>query len=172
MTEQSSTGWEPDPRRMGNWRSMFEQPRRDGQPPGATYPSPAAPPDDSDLRETEQETDQREYHPWILQRGRSRPAMMLSLRRFDLRSGMWQGWGLPYPSLHAVEYMGDRMLSLDFGARQFVIEGRGLMELARHIEQGAVVSIQEYAEPVWAYRPEGPIVAAIQRAGIEGPPSR
>lgn len=172
MTEQNP-GWEPDPRRMGNWRAMFEQPRRDGEPPGPPGPLPADTTtyDDTALDDAA-EGDAREYRPWILQRGRSRPAMMLGLRRFDPRAGFWQGWGMPYPSLYAVEYMGDRMLSLDFGSRQFVIEGDGLMPLARYIKQGAVAVIQEYAAPVWPERPEGPIVTAIRRVGADGTPPR
>lgn len=59
------------------------------------------------------------------------------------------GWQIAYPHLIAVEYVGDTVLSLDFGARQFVIEGTGLGELARHLQSGSVLMVQEYAERVW-----------------------
>lgn len=169
MTDHNPHGWEPDPRKMGNWRAMFEQPRRDAQPPGSPEPPPAAF-DDAAMDSGGGDFDPQEYRPWILQRGRSRPSMMLGLRRFDARAGLWQGWGLPYPSLYAVEYMGDRMLNLDFGSRQFVIEGHGLMELARCIKQGTVAVIQEYAAPIWPHQPQGPVVTAIRRIG-HGQPS-
>jgi hypothetical protein len=94
--------------------------------------------------------DAPEYKPWVLQRGRGRPAMMLHLRRFEPKSGLWCGWQIAYPHLVAVEYTGDRMLSLDFGARQFVIEGNGLHELARHLQSGSVLMVQEFTKGVWA----------------------
>ncbi len=94
--------------------------------------------------------DAPEYKPWVLQRGRGRPAMMLHLRRFEPKSGLWCGWQIAYPQLIAVEYTGDSMLSLDFGQRQFMIEGSGLHELARHLQSGSVLMLQEYARGVWA----------------------
>ena len=158
-----NSGWEPDPKKMGNWQAMFEPARRGGQPP---EPPPASA--DGGAREDGATApDPREYHPWMLQRGRSRPAMMVELRRFEPRSGLWQGWVLSYPSLHAVEYMGERMLSLDFGLRKFVLEGDGLSELTARLQQGVVLAIQEYCEKVWPQRPAGPIVSAIRRAGME-----
>ena len=93
--------------------------------------------------------DATEYKPWVLQRGRSRPAMMLHLRRFEPKSGLWMGWQMSYPHLIAVEYVGDKMLSLDFGTRQFVIEGRGLQDLAQPLQRGAVLAIQEYSTDHW-----------------------
>lgn len=54
-----------------------------------------------------------------------------------------------YPYLIAVEYFGDTMLSLDFGTRQFVIEGSGLTELVRYLQQGTVMAIQEHSVEVW-----------------------
>ena len=88
---------------------------------------------------------------------------MLHLRRYEQRSGLWTGWVLPYPSLYAIEYLGDRMVSLDFGSRQFVIEGLKLEELVRHFQRANVLSVQEYAPDVWPTRPSGPIVASIRR---------
>ena len=43
--------------------------------------------------------DAPEYKPWVLQRGRGRPAMMLHLRRFEPKSGLWCGWQIAYPHL-------------------------------------------------------------------------
>lgn len=162
-----NNGWEPDPGKMGNWRAMFDQPR--GAAPGQPASSPSPPPEAVPLDEAAL-PDLTTYRPWLLQRGRSRPSLMLGLRRFEPRSGLWQGWGLSYPSLQAVEYMGDRMLSLDFGTRQFVIEGRGLDELARRIQEGSVLAVLEYAAPVWPTLPDGPAVTAIKRIAPETPP--
>ncbi|MGA0546829.1 hypothetical protein ACO2Q1_16280 [Brevundimonas sp. VNH65] len=164
MTNQGP--WEPDVNKMGNWRAMFEPPRRDGQPP-PDAPAAASIPDDAAMEDESSDGVAREYRPWLLQRGRSRPAMMLGLRRFDARSGLWQGWGLPYPSLLAVEYVGDRMLSLDFGSRQFMIQGHGLSTLARHLKQGIVTVIQEHAASVWPGPTEGPVVTSIMKVGGE-----
>lgn len=55
------------------------------------------------------------------------------------------------------------MLSLDFGERQFVIEGHGLDELARHFQQGTVIKIVEYAPAIWPTRADGPVVTAIRK---------
>jgi hypothetical protein len=162
MTDPTAQGWEPDPRKMGNWRAMFETPRH-GEPPGPPTGSAEA----STHEDNPAQIDPREYHPWMLQRGRSRPAMMLELRRYEPRSGLWQGWVLSYPSLHAVEYMGERMLSLDFGLRKFVLEGDGLSELTARLQQGVVLAIQEYCEKVWPHRPAGPVISAIRRMGME-----
>jgi hypothetical protein len=95
---------------------------------------------------------------------------MLELRRYDARAGLWQGWSMPYPNLYAVEFMGDRMLSLDFGVRQFVIEGRGLDVLARHLSLGGVQRVIEYAAATWPEQPQGPMVSAIRRAGAQASP--
>jgi hypothetical protein len=89
--------------------------------------------------------------------------MMLELRRYEPRSGLWTGWALAYPHLIALEYTGDRLLSLDFGQRQFVVEGSGLDELARHIQQGAVLAVQEYAASLWATRSGQGLVTALRR---------
>jgi hypothetical protein len=63
--------------------------------------------------------------------------------------------------LSAVEYIGDKMLSLDFGTRQFVIEGSGLDELVRHLQLGTVMKIQEYNAEIWPARSTGAIIKAI-----------
>jgi hypothetical protein len=93
---------------------------------------------------------------------------MLHLRRYEPRSGLWSGIQLSYPTLLAVEYTGDRLLSLDFGTRQFVIEGRGLNELARHLQRGSVITVQEYAPRVWASPPPGSLIAAIRKVAAAG----
>lgn len=156
-------GWEPDRNKMGNWRSMFE-PSREAAPAPSSPPPPL---DDAAADDTAQPHDLTSYKPWLLQRGRLRPSLMLGLRRFEVRSNLWMGWGLSYPSLQAVEYIGDRMLSLDFGTRQFLLEGHGLDELARRLGEGTVVTILEYAAQVWPERPAGPAITSIKR--LEAP---
>jgi len=111
--------------------------------------------------------DTSDYKPWVLQRGRGRPAMMLHLRRYEPKPGLWCGWQIAYPHLVAVEYTGDTMLSLDFGTRQFVIEGTGLHELARHLQIGSVLMVQEYSQTIWSQRGDGPMVASIKRLGVD-----
>ncbi|RJG55395.1 hypothetical protein D0Z70_08270 [Sphingobium terrigena] len=88
---------------------------------------------------------------------------MLGLRWYEAKAGFWSGCGMPYFMLQAVEYTGDRMVSLDFGTRQFVIEGCGLDVLARRIKEGSALAVVEYAPAVWPQRPERPIVTAIRR---------
>lgn len=105
--------------------------------------------------------DTTDYVPWVLQRGRARPAMMLHLRRFEPKSGLWIGWEIAYPHLIAVEYTGDRMLSLDFGTRQFMIQGRGLDELVARLQQGTVLMVQEYCDKVWPTRGSGGVITSI-----------
>jgi hypothetical protein len=102
---------------------------------------------------------------WALQRGRTRPAALPNLRWFDPRAGMWLGCAMAYPQLIAAEYVGERMVSLDFGKRQFVVEGEQLGELIRRIQDGSVIAIQEYAPTVWPQRPAGPYIASIRRIG-------
>lgn len=148
--------WEPDPQQVGkNWTAMFETPARE-QPVPST-PAPEAY-DDAELAAP----DCAEYRPWTLQRGRSRPAMLLDFRRFEPKSGQWSGTSIPYPHLAGMHYIGDTLVSLDFGARQVVIEGRGLDELTRHLQQGTVVAIHEYAASFWARIELGPVVTAIR----------
>lgn len=110
--------------------------------------------------------DTQEYRPWVLQRG-TRPVMMLHLRRYEPKSGLWMGWQMSYPHLVAVEYIGDKILSLDFGTRQFVIEGKGLDELARHLQEGTVLVVQEYAESVWPNHAEGRLISAVNHVSAE-----
>ncbi|MEJ7927039.1 hypothetical protein WG908_09755 [Sphingobium sp. AN641] len=156
------TPWEPDRRLGGNWRSLFDQPRGSGlPPPGEQAPVPQML-DDGPMGD-EAQIDPKAYHPWILQRGRSRPSAMLGLRWYESKAGFWSGCGMPYPMLQAVEYIGDRMVSLDFGTRQFVIEGSGLDVLARRIKEGTVLAVVEYAHVVWPQRSEGAMVTAIRR---------
>ena len=112
--------------------------------------------------------DTTEYAPWVLQRGRARPAMMLHLRRFEPKSGLWNGWQLSYPHLIATEYTGDKMLSLDFGTRQFMLQGLGLDELAARLQQNSVLMIQEYSDKVWPTRPAGGFISSIAKVGREG----
>lgn len=112
--------------------------------------------------------DSSDYKPWLLQRGRGRPAMMLHLRRYEPKSGLWTGWQIAYPHLVAVEYIGDKMLSLDFGTRQFMIQGNGLDELAERLQQGTVLMVQEYAPSIWPSRGEGGVVCSIVRVGYDG----
>jgi hypothetical protein len=143
-----------------DWRGMFEQPGGGGRPPAGV---PPAPPNRAEPGEEEGPSlDLSVYRPWILQRGRSRPAMMLDLRRFEPRSGMWTGWAVAYPHLVAVEYTGDRLVSLDFGTRQFVLEGQGLGDLVRHLQLGIVVAINEYAPTVWAAHSNGGVISTIR----------
>lgn len=147
MPDQHSSGWEPERSKMGNWREMFEQ---SGGPAGGAHATPPARVrSEPEIDAAEPELDDREYRPWTLQRVRGRPPMFLHLRRYDKRSGMWQGWVLPYPGLRAVEYVGDRMLSFDFGTRLFVIEGEGLDRLAQAIQEGTVITINEYVAELW-----------------------
>jgi hypothetical protein len=110
------------------------------------------------------------YHPWILQRGRSHPAMFIDFRRFDPKSGLLMGCQMSYPMLTSIEYTGDKLLSLDFGQRKFMIEGRGLIDLARHLQQGIVLAVQEYSEAIWNAKPESGFVARIVR--VEAQASR
>ena len=112
--------------------------------------------------------DTAEYVPWVLQRGPSRPAMMLHLRRFEPKSGLWIGWEIAYPHLIAVEYIGDKMLSLDFGTRQFMLQGHGLDELVARLQQGTVLMVQEYCDKVWPQRPAGGLITSIAKLGKEG----
>lgn len=128
--------------------------------PPAPAPSPGELPLDDELP-----LDMAEYRPWVLQRGRTRPAALLNLRWYDPRAGMWLGCAMAYPQLIAAEYVGERMVSLDFGKRQFVLEGEYLGELIRRIQDGSVIAIQEYAPAVWPQRPTGPCIASIRRIG-------
>lgn len=143
---------------MANWQDMFE-PRKTamvGPVSTATSATTAAPTD-----EGVPAPDLQVYHPWILQRGRSRPAMFLDFRRFDPKSGLLMGCQMSYPMLMSIEYTGDKLLSLDFGQRKFMIEGVGLIDLARHLQQGIVLAVQEYAETIWRDKPSAGFVARV-----------
>ena len=154
--------WQPDPRKLGNWTSMFEPQAREAPSPPQS-PPPVEPPDEAELAGV----DLSAYKPCQLQRGRSRPALMLGLRRFDAKSGLWHSWSMAYPSLYAIDVIGDRMVSLDFGTRQFVLEGRGLDELARHIQSGTVLAIEEYSPHIWPQPTDGVVISKIEK--IEPP---
>ena len=89
--------------------------------------------------------------------------MFLDLRRFEPRTGECVGTQMSYPMLCAVEYIGDGLISLDFGIRQYIIRGRGLAELHRHLQTASVLAIHEHSERVWPSVNEGPIVTSIER---------
>lgn len=168
-----------------NWRSMFErggngQPQTprgkaaapvgydDGYAPppqGVDGRTPLSHADIADEAAMALALDAPEYKPWVLQRGSGRPAMMLHLRRFEPKSGLWMGWQVAYPHLIAVEYVGDKMLSLDFGQRQFIIKGTGVGELARHLQNGSVLMVQEYVATIWPTHPGCPSIDSIIRVG-------
>lgn len=171
-----------------HWRKMFE---RGGNPPSQTprtvqgsagppsgyddgyqpppqragEPAPLSHADITDEAAMALALDASEYKPWVLQRGRTRPPMMLHLRRFEPKSGLWMGWQISYPHLFAVEYVGDKMLSLDFGQRQFMIEGTALDELARHLQSGSVLMVQEFCDKAWRSRGEGGSISSIVKVG-------
>lgn len=147
--------WEPDPKKMGNWASMFDTKGREGPPP-APDAGPFA-----TIQDDLPPIDLNEYRPWMLQRGRTRPAMMLTFRQFDSKSCLWRGISLAYPSLFAVESIGDRMITLDFGTRHIIVEGRGLDVLADHLQQGTVLAIVEHSRSLWPVTAV-PIVTAIR----------
>lgn len=174
------------PNSSNHWRQMFERdPRGVGQraPDASAMPPPRAPayddgfvPPASDAPPSSPESiidetamalalDAPDYRPWILQRGRTRPSLMLHLRRFDSRARQWTGWIIAYPHLLAAEYCGSNLVALDFGARQFMLEGEGFSELIDHLQSGHVLCLQEYAPSVWADKPNGPCISAIRLAG-------
>ena len=87
--------------------------------------------------------------------------MMLHLRRFDPKARIWTGWVLPYSGLYALEYVGGTV-SLDWGSRQFVVEGRGLEGLVHLVHQGTLHAIVEYCPDAWPRPVDSPIVTAIR----------
>ena len=162
MSNPRHEGWQPDESRMGNWREMFE-PKGNahrGEEDGAAFadrrPREEIPPDEDAA------IDGSEYRPWILQRGRTRPAMMLELRRFEPKSGMWHGWMMSYPSLVAVEFTGTTLVSLDFGNRQFLIEGLELAGMIDHLQSGTVMKLVEYSKAIWPVRDGGPVISSVR----------
>ena len=165
MATHDPNGWEPDPKKTGNWRAMFEQSRHGGQSPGAlpSMVAPAAVPTDAPFDDAALAPDPSIYRPWILQRGGSRPSMMLDFRRYEPRSGLWSGWAIAYPHLVGLEYTGDQMLSLDFSKSQIMIMGTGLDELVRHLQNGSVVSLQEYSHSVWPMHGDGSLIRSIAK---------
>jgi hypothetical protein len=154
-----------------HWRDMLNQQGRGARQmggessPSALPPSPLTPTQGEREVDDDLMLDMAEYRPWVLQRGRSRPAALLDLRWYDTRAGLWLGCAMAYPQLAAAEYIGDRMVSLDFGKRQFILEGEGLAELVRRIQDGSVIRIQEYAAAVWPHRPVGAVIKSIKRVG-------
>lgn len=107
------------------------------------------------------------YKPYHLQRGPSRPAMFLDLRRFDARAGTLVGSMLSYPSLVAIDYFDDTIIDLNFGLRNIRIEGKGLGELIQRLQTGSVLFIQQYTHKIWPERPtSGPIVDKIVDMGL------
>lgn len=158
--------WEPDPAKLGNWQAMFETRRAGSAPPPPASAAPTSPEaafDDGELPSL----DLNEYKPWILQRGRGNPALMLAIRRYDHRAALWECCSTAYHALFSVDYLGDKVVGLDFGVRRFMLEGTGLDLLARYLQQGSVLKIVEYAPAIWPTRGEGPIITAIRR--IEKP---
>ncbi len=155
---------QPQGRALGGYDDGFDPRQR--QAGAAMSRPPLTPEEITDEAAMALALDAPEYKPWVLQRGRGRPAMMLHLRRYEPKSGLWVGWQIAYPHLVAVEYTGDRILSLDFGARQFMIEGNGLHELARHLQLGSVLMVQEYAQNLWPTCQQGALVQSIAKLGI------
>lgn len=153
----------PQGRSLGGYDDGFDLSQR--QAGGEMSRSPLTPAEISDEAAIALALDAPEYRPWVLQRGSGRAAMMLHLRRFEPKSGLWIGWQLAYPHLVAVEYTGDRMLSLDFGTRQFMIQGYGLGELAARLQQCSVLMVQEYAQSVWPARGDGGNISSIGKVG-------
>ena len=151
---------------IGGYDDGFDPTQR--QTSGEMPRAPLTPEEITDETAMALALDAPEYKPWVLQRGRGRPAMMLHLRRYEPKSGLWCGWQIAYPHLVAVEYTGDKMLSLDFGTRQFVIEGTGMHELARHLQIGSVLMVQEYSEQLWSGSFDAPISSTIRRIELNG----
>lgn len=125
------------------WRDQFTRP----PVAAATLPATAMPVEIDD--ELAAPIDTNVYQPWILQRGRGRPVMFIDFRRIEPRAGTVIGRQMGYPYLQAIDYIGDQIVSLDFGMRQYVIEGKGLSALARFLQQGHVLAVQEFSERTW-----------------------
>lgn len=149
-----------------NWQELFEQRRigKGAEPDNSPMPADPSEPQEHELAPA---PDPQAYRPWLLQRSRSRPVMFLDLRRVEPRTGGLIGCQMGYPYLTAIDYLGDRMVSLDFGVRQFVIEGTGLDALASWLQQGMVLAIQEYSPRIWPQTPSGPIVRVINQINAQ-----
>lgn len=147
-----------------NWEDLHK--RRAGTAPAE--PLAAAKEQAQDEFDELPGVDPKEYHAFIVQRGRSRPSLFLDLRSFDERSGALKGTMLSYPQLLAVDYVDDHTILLDFGMRHVRIEGEGLAELIARLHSGSVSVIQAYSKKVWG--PElpkaGPIIHAIHHLGL------
>lgn len=135
-----------------NWTEMFDKKPSsqvmEAAPAEAGEPEWAPPPDP------------KHYRPWLMQRG-GRPAMFIDLRRFEPKTSTLTGCLMSYPALIAVDYIGDHMLSLDFGNRRFILEGAGLTDLAARLQQGMVLAIQEFSPKVWQAPPFGSVINKI-----------
>ncbi|MCC2099400.1 MAG: hypothetical protein KDJ29_21090 [Hyphomicrobiales bacterium] len=106
--------------------------------------------------------DPAQYRAFLLQRGSGRPPLFIDLRRFDPRSGALIGTLMSYPQLTAVDYVDGHSAVLNFGLRQFRIEGQGLEELILRLHAGSVAAIQEYTAKLWPKPPlSGPVVRRI-----------
>jgi len=143
----------PTPPLHGGYDDGFDPARQGGAPM-----SPQATADEAAMALAD---DTSQYRPWILQRG-ARAVPNLHMRRFDPRSHLWQGWVVAYPQFVAAEYLGDTMLCLDFGMRQFMLEGRGFGELVDNLQSGSVLRIQEYASACWRAPPAGAAISVIR----------
>lgn len=143
---------------MSNWKDLL------GKADGSTALPEAADEAAEPTTEFAPPPDPAEYRPWLLQRGRGRPALFLDLRWFEPRTGVLMGAQMSYPHLFSVDYLGDRMVSLDFGNRHYVIEGTGLGELPMWLQQGMVLAIQEHSKSVWPTEVSGPLVSRIVQA--------
>lgn len=103
-----------------------------------------------------------EYRAFLLQRGRSRPALFLDLRTFYARSGTLIGTMMSYPQLASIDYFDGHTIDLHFGFRRFRIEGHGLSELVMRLQAGTVLAIQQYSDKIWqSGPPRGPLVKRI-----------
>jgi hypothetical protein len=164
---QQATQSPPHPKRFGGYDDGYDpaQPQAHGETPPPHSPADQASGayDDANLASL----NGAEYKPWVLQRGHGRPVMMLHLRRYEPKSGLWCGWQIAYPHLIVAEYTGDKMLSLDFGTRQFMLQGHGLEELSRHLQNGTVLMVQEYCDRIWTNQPAGGVITSIVKLGNE-----
>lgn len=149
-----TTSWQDMVGRNANGASAKPEPATTA---GPVEDEGAAPQDDS----LAPLPDPGEYRPFLLQRGRTSPALFLDLRVFDPRAGTLRGSMMSYPQLAAIDYFDDHTIELNFGFRRFRIEGDGLSELVQRLQAGSVLAIQQYSERIWKARPSGALVRAI-----------